>query len=367
MNKLSQLPSELISLILAHVDKRDLYACTLINTLFYWETMPLLWRQLDIDSDVTLDKVTTTMATSPHSPGDHVRGMVMTFNLSDAALLAFSRHVPFVEEMRLLVADDISDTSLQHVPRYCPHLTILCLHRAFDITQLSMVAIGQYCHQLSTIELVLCPSLDAEPLFDALRACPLKEISLLLCHLNYNKNPHLFQATAFALQHHRHRLTCLRIQDITDDHTPFITTANTHGLVWPHLTHFSLDACDTLDDTMIIRFMQAHPQLQYLELGNNHKITDHTLDAIHAYLPDIREVGVHGLPRLTAAGICRLVKNCATLKHGIHCSGCGIYPQDGGFPKDMDKRFYLLDMDFETQLEEVVWIAGNAFDDTHGN
>jgi hypothetical protein len=221
-----------------------------------------------------------------------------------------------------------------------------------------MVALGQHCHQLDTLRLKLCPYLDYAPLFFALRACPLKSIDITPVDMYRMESRHVAEAIAWSLfRDHQQQLTSLVIQNADNDYTAFITTANANGLSLPHLTRVCLDACHNMDDSMAIPFLQAHPHLVSLEL-NGTSITDLTLDAIAAYLPMMTEIRVHNNPQLTAAGICRLVKNCIKLDKGIWFSGCGIYMDQDDFPNDLHSRFYQLeDVD---ERPEVIWMAGQC-------
>ncbi|CAO3601020.1 unnamed protein product [Absidia cylindrospora] len=371
MNFYAHLPCELISLILSHVNrKKHLYACALVNKLFYKETMPLLWHHLDIDSIRMHDIIKAALeASAGNYLGELVRCISIKQHIShyyegrsyvsDDDLLALVKHVPLLTDLILEQADDITDASFEHVPLYVPHLAYLHLCDA-KITQRSMEAMGRHWHcQLEQLELESCRNLDVD-LFSPLAKCTaLKKLTVSYCCLNgMNDDPdaaHVAALNTSALTN----LTSLCIQDYPSDYTSFIIAAAAAD-VWPLLTHVCLDACHAMNDKMAITFIQQHPHLTHLELGNS-QMTDKTLDAIVTYLPNIVEVGVEENTGITPDGLRRLVKQCRQLKQ-VACCGCSIY--DDQFP-DLDENAMTIESENgdEENRSQVYYLHGNAFDE----
>ncbi|ORZ05640.1 hypothetical protein BCR42DRAFT_428053 [Absidia repens] len=349
-----RLPCELISLILSQLNKKkDLYACTLVNHVFYKEATPLLWRHLDIGNVPTFTSITAALTQQQQQQhgqlallGTFVRSIAIieTYvtdedsnciaEFSDDDLLALIQHVPFLTDLILEEGFHITDRSFEHVPQYIPHLTHLYLGKS-RITQRSMEAMVRHWHpHLTRLELEYCHNLDAD-LFSALVPCTaLQHLAITRCHLDAMNDPHIAPSVA------RHvlaltNLTTLRIQDCTSDYTSLVATASgaTAAAVWPQLTHICLDACLETTDDMAIAFIQSHPHLTYLELRNS-KITDKTLDAIPMYLPAVVEVRLSRTPGITPDGLRRLLRTCQHLEL-VWCPSCGIF-QDHFPERDED-------------------------------
>ncbi|ORZ05632.1 hypothetical protein BCR42DRAFT_496627 [Absidia repens] len=360
-----RLPCELISLILSQLNKKkDLYACTLVNHVFYKEATPLLWRHLDIGNVPTFTSITAALKQQQQQQhgqlallGTFVRSIVIIKSymsakdsrcfalatFSDDDLLALIQHVPFLTDLILQDGRHITDRSFEHVPQYIPHLTHLYLGHS-QITQRSMEAMVRHWHpHLTRLELEYCHNLDAD-LFSALVPCTaLQHLAITRCHLDAMNDPHIAPSAA------RHvlaltNLTTLRIQDWTSDYTSLVTAAAAAAGGWPQLTHICLDACLEMTDDMAIAFLQSHPHLTYLELRTS-KITDKTLDAIPMYLPDVVEVRLNSNPGITPDGLRRLLRTCQHLEL-VMCLGCGILKEH--FP-ERDEGAMVIDCDYDAE------------------
>ncbi|ORZ05602.1 hypothetical protein BCR42DRAFT_456751 [Absidia repens] len=277
MNNGNHLPSELISLILRDVDESDLYACTLIDKSFHRESTPLLWRRLDIATEDCLCNLTTMMKESPRSLGELVRTVTLDgSSVTDETLLAFIKHVPFLEHLTLSYAYHVTDTSFQYVPGHCPNLTYLSIAHS-PITQRSMVAIGQHCHQLAEIHLYYCRGLDTDLFTSLASGCPqLTHFKLRECDLEGMADPQKARKAALDVQA-MHQLTLLHIWDYNYDFTSFLTIQDQRPLAWPHLTELCLAVCsgiDNDDDAPLVAFIRLHPYLTFLELDKLHGSCD---------------------------------------------------------------------------------------------
>ncbi|CAO3594423.1 unnamed protein product [Absidia cylindrospora] len=83
MISLDSLSTEILSLIVSHVDSGDLYACALVNQRFYLITNPMLWRNVflhNYNSGYNFNNTTIksfqfliTIAMSQNHVGRHIR------------------------------------------------------------------------------------------------------------------------------------------------------------------------------------------------------------------------------------------------------------------------------------------------------
>ncbi|ORZ05628.1 hypothetical protein BCR42DRAFT_428031 [Absidia repens] len=321
MNHLAHLPSELILLILNRVDEScDLHECTFINTTFYKLATPLLWEHLELKGGLAfsflIDCLEASSSLRSNSLGEFVRSaLIQEPFLIDDELLAFIKHVPRLNDLSLVDPAFISDDSFQHVPLYVPHLTRLYI-RYSNITQLSIEAMSRHWYrQLNHLEFIQCPDLSYD-LFSALRQCTaLTSLAISYCRLEKNKAIDTIQVAArnvMALPN----ITSFRIMDRFVNWTPFLPitpTAQQQQPVWPYLTHFSLGECNDLTDAMALALIQSHPHLVDLKFYHSEMMTDKTLDAIATHLPNIVNVDVEEMTKITAAGIRRLMQKCPKL------------------------------------------------------
>ncbi|CAO3596645.1 unnamed protein product [Absidia cylindrospora] len=356
MTNISQLPFEIIHLIVLYVHKRDRYACTLINKQFHSATNPLLWKRLAIYDEVTLLNITASMAESPHhSLGQHIRFLEFGSFLTDVQFLDIMQHVSHLESIQITNAPHITDISFEHLPRQYPHLTYLCLHES-PITRRSIVALGKHCSQLGEINLERCTNLGCD-LFSALATWPLLEnLTISLCNLNGMNNTLVAEETTLDMIA-CHGLKHLFIQELPFDFSRCITTTHDRdgNLAWPHLTHLFLNTRSTLNDSQVIAFIQSHPHLEELELTGG-TLTDATLDAIAMNLPGILCVGVSGNRRITSGAVRRLVQNCPELA-SVLLVGCRLPAED--FPEQRRDSSFEWDLDGNSF---VAFLDGDAPD-----
>jgi hypothetical protein len=286
--------------------------------------------------------------------------------------LAIISHVPFLDSLEIESGSELTDASFELIPHYCPHLTRLSVGRiGGKVTQKSMVSLGQHCRQLSVLDLHIWHGNLNPDLSFHLKTCHHHLTTIFIgfpaLSLDY------LQRAALALIGF-HQLMFLEIYEKTNhptsgtDFTSFFTTAVQHGgrNIWPHLTHFSLPICRTLDDDSWIPFLQAHSRLESLELCYNNKITDQTMDVIPIFLPQIKQLDVSWCNQLTAGALYRLTKNCPHLVKA-NCYGCNIHVYDNHFPVNLDQRYYETwdenendDSNSESD-DQVVWFTGNAY------
>ncbi|ORZ05639.1 hypothetical protein BCR42DRAFT_428051, partial [Absidia repens] len=94
------------------------------------------------------------------------------------------------------------------------------------------------------------------------------------------------------------------------------------------LTSLTISYCRDLTDAMALALIQSHPHTS-LTLGFYHSdmMTDKTLDAIATHLPNIVNVDVENVTKITAAGIRRLIQQCPKLAT-VGCNNGDIYPSD---------------------------------------
>ncbi|CAO3600994.1 unnamed protein product [Absidia cylindrospora] len=316
INHLDRLPSELISSILCLVDKKDLFACTLVDKSFYKNAILLLWQELDIDTDDALHTITNTLeASSNNTLGDLVRSITIKCKLSDDDLLAFIKHVPLLNDLSLYAAHHITNASFVQVPLHVPYLTRLYLYDA-GITQGSMEAIGRHWQHLERLALVCCEAIDDDD-DDSLTQCRTTLTSLENSH-------HPSAATAQNILALRH-LTFLQIMRNKYNTIPSVITAAIgccDPSPWPHLTSLHLAPCHKVTDTIAMAFLRSHPKLTYFDL-NHSLVTDKTLDAIAMYVPEIVHVNVYCSRGITSDGLRQLLKNCRKLET-VGCNYCEI-------------------------------------------
>ncbi|ORZ05629.1 hypothetical protein BCR42DRAFT_496624 [Absidia repens] len=366
MNHFDHLPSEVISLILNLVDETcDLYTCALINKTFYKYATPLLWEHLDLNGHRTfsylIDNLEASSSLRSNSLGEFVRSASIQDRLSDDELLAFIKHVPQLNDLSLHEATFITDDSFEHVPLYVPHLTRLYI-RYSSITQLSIEAMSRHWYrQLNHLEFKRCTDLNYE-LFSALRQCTaLTSLAISYCWLeNYNAVDTMQDAarnvmalpnitsfcimdpfsnwtpflpitpTAQQLQQQEWRILPTLFPDDYFDNSPSTPITLQQQPIWPYLTHFFLGACRDLTDAMVLALIQSHPHLVDLGFYHSDMMTDKTLDAIATHLPNIVNVDMKNVTKITAAGIRRLIEQCPKLAT-VGCDWCNdgnIHPSD---------------------------------------
>ncbi|ORZ05649.1 hypothetical protein BCR42DRAFT_178586 [Absidia repens] len=329
MNHLNHLPYELISSILSHVDKQDLFTCALIDKSFYKTTLPLLWQVLEIDTQDTLHTMTRILEASTSSSsatvlGELVRSVMLRGELSDDDLLAFIKHVPLITDLSLKYSRHISDDSFVHLPGLVPHLTHLYIWGA-DITQRSMEAIAHF--PLQQLTLICCHKFDYN-MFASLTQCSstLTSLNIRECSLHGLETPDTAQqavANLMALHH----LTSFQIYSTRHIYSPFITAliVDVPSMApWPELTLLYLYPCYDVTDSMAIALLQAQPKLTHVGLVDS-QITNKTLDAIATYLPEVVEINVKWSDSIYPDGLRRLLKTCRKLE-SIGCDICEIYP-----------------------------------------
>ncbi|ORZ07158.1 hypothetical protein BCR42DRAFT_456142 [Absidia repens] len=337
MNKLDDLPTEILSLVLQYIDIRDQTNCTLVNKQFHTLTNPLIWRCLILDPPIS-DKVTTTIlhSTSP-ALGRHVRCLLYFVPFDSQAFLSLLECLPLLEILNVpgFTRRNIEDDVMQHIPRFCPQLKVLFLNKV-DIGQRTLTSLAHHCHQLNLISFSKGCSLPANTFAMLGTSCPfLHDIYVELDAMdgiNDDDDNNEDTANAAALDLTRcHRLRRLSLTKVPTYFARHLLTlaaapapASTTGPVWPQLVTLALHA--DVDDSHVIPFIQTHPILKTLELKQATTLTDATLDAIATGLPEITKVGFKYSCNLTDHGIHRLVRRCPPSLMLVGIKGCRIKP-----------------------------------------
>ncbi|ORZ19785.1 hypothetical protein BCR42DRAFT_410516 [Absidia repens] len=341
MNNLSHIPAELLSSIVKHVAKRDLYACALINKQFYMTANHVLWRALLVPNHAFAIKLMTCMHESPLSLGPLVQQLCFGYLVPNNTFMQFMINTPSLKKLTIHQAQSITDGTLQYLGPHCPHLTSLDL-RNCQITQQSLHALGQYCHQLKEIHLEKCHDLDAG-VFAALVSCPLENLVFASCTIHGLEDRLTMKAVVMDLAKFRD-LKHLEIEHFNSD---FVKQIIMHTNGWLRLTHLRLEFGTNIDDTDAIGFIKTHPLLEFFGLTDS-QVTNETLDAIASFLPGIKEVNLTSTLNITHHGVRRLVRCSQGQLSSVTLAYCLL--EAAGFPEaprnsletDVDGTEYVL-------------------------
>ncbi|CAO3601119.1 unnamed protein product [Absidia cylindrospora] len=281
MTNLGDLPVEILSLIIRHLENRDRHSCTLVNKRFHTVANPILWALLMVFHEPEFVNWRSTITHSNRALGQHVRALGVLVPVKSRSLLSFLKRLPLLQ--RLLIyrhgstGRNIPDTIFQQVPRLCPHLKSLVVHK---------IDIGQVAFETNAMnDIHQDHALADKVAMDLTRLHQLKKLSI-------GEVPTYFarQLLTFAAK-----------------------------VVWPRLVTFKLDA--DVDDTHMIPFIQTHPGLTTLELKCAKHLTDATLDA----MPNtITELDIKFSRQLTTSGILRLIRRCGPSFTSVALRGCRI-------------------------------------------
>ncbi|ORZ05631.1 hypothetical protein BCR42DRAFT_398163 [Absidia repens] len=336
---------------------RSLYVCTHQQNLLQVCDAFALGTPRKSDN-VTFSHMTADLEASSslrgNSVGKFVRSVSIRNELYDDQLLTFIKHVPQLNDLSLHQASYITDDNFEHIPLYVPHLTRLYI-RYGEITQWSIEAMRRHWYrQLNHLEFKHCTGVNYE-LFSALRQCTaLTSLTISYCwletttrstpckmqHGTLNCTPFLpitptvqqQQQQQQRQQQEWHILPTLFPDDYFDDppSIPITLLQQPQQPIWPYLTHFYLGSCRDLTDAMALALIQSHPHLVDLGFYKSKMMTDKTLDAIATHLPNIVNVDMEYVTKITAAGIRRLIEQCPKLATvGCHwCNDGNIHPSD---------------------------------------
>ncbi|CAO3591539.1 unnamed protein product [Absidia cylindrospora] len=286
-------PIEIISLILHHVQRRDLFTCALVNQRFYQATTSIVWRSLIFANDASLCN-----GHHHHRLGQHVHHLHVGIYLNG---------ITFDEINSIKTNQPITDTHFQQWIRECPHLTSVCLENS-GITQASLKALIQHCGpRLRRLGLKSCLYLSPDVYLPSLvAACPLLE------DLDITASSSLWTERALTslLQHPFSHLTRFAI-----DGAPlwFLQRVLSVAGGWaPHLTCLHIDSGYGLGDDDIIPFLKTHRKLKDITLIAG-QYTDATLDAMRHSLLDLGRVDLAFTYTITHRGVRDLVLHCPRL------------------------------------------------------
>ncbi|CAO3601112.1 unnamed protein product [Absidia cylindrospora] len=120
MDKLGQLPGEIILLIIDHIPDRDLYTCALINKAFYVTANPLLWRAPALENENTAHTFINCIMKAQNFVGQHIRSLKLYSKWTHADLLVLTLYVGQLEELCIFAGDWITDASLMYLAKDCP-------------------------------------------------------------------------------------------------------------------------------------------------------------------------------------------------------------------------------------------------------
>ncbi|CAO3596676.1 unnamed protein product [Absidia cylindrospora] len=329
MVNITQIPAEILSVIVQHVGRRTLYECALVNQQFFQAATPVLWQVLQLPNDGALVKVITTMVELRYALGQHVwyvsSGTTALNEKEDGSVDMDIGHRP------------INNTKFQQLTRQCPNLRSLRLGGS-KLTIRSFVFLGKRCRQLATLELNALRCLSSEVL-SALSALPLENLDLNV-HIFGQESPHWATTQQAGMDLTRFP----RLNGLALHGTPhpflhrFLTTNNIIHRAgdptspFPHLSIFVLINCYQLKDEAIIPFLYSQPALKRLIL-NGGEFTDTLLDAIMTYIPGITHLGLDYTKTITSHGLRRLIKYCSSLVV-VRFYGSGIKLTD--FPELLD-------------------------------
>ncbi|CAO3593744.1 unnamed protein product [Absidia cylindrospora] len=353
---LRQFPTEIIASIAHHlVDQADLYRCTLVNQQFYAVVNPMLWRAPYLWNKPSLQRFLTCLvdAEQPCIVRQRIRKLeVSGTHWTD---LHLSMLIPYLRCLEDFTMDnnydtEITNTSLEMLPRHCPNLRSFSVHCFHRLGTSMLETLSQHAHQLRAFTFYHSNRSPVTAL-DQLAKCPLLE-DLTIYSTNWRQFPMIKLKKM-------HRLTHLTIRSDKDDYlddysddgvdddddddsdddgdndsddddgdkrlsgvalfnfnNSYDTVTDGHAslsLHWPHLTHFSFHngtRSTTLDDVQLIRFLQSHPQLQYLKLvGGDY--TDHALDVMTttSLVPLVSSLHLRNNFNITPNGARRLIQN----------------------------------------------------------
>lgn len=319
MTDLRQFPTELVKLIVAHVNtSKDLYQWALVSRLFNAIVTPQLWhaplgnRYLIFGTAYSL--LDCLRFGGDRHLGHHIRKL--KFGRSDVLqyVLQVLGHTPLLEELTLRRLD-LRKPDILWITQHCPQLRILQLWATY-ITDDIIRPLGDLCY-LHHLELVSCTRLTAQALQTV------EHLTTLLIH---DCALALDNRSAIYIQ----RLTQLTRLEIT---TPFGGTTgkfmnklcppNSNFL--PLLQQFSISGSpeDPVGDAVLIPFIKSHPLLIDLTVAHC-AITYTTLVMLACQLPRLQRLDISGcritgvlLPSqgmlLPSQGVRLLIQTCTRL------------------------------------------------------
>ncbi|ORZ11601.1 hypothetical protein BCR42DRAFT_494094, partial [Absidia repens] len=369
--KRPQLPSELISIILQQRRNHQptLYACTLVNRMFYAIATPLLWNKMVIRSRAIAESFLTCIeqfaSQNPgYSPSQHIRQLHLRGHfLTDTYLTRLLPHVPQLTHLELSYPSKLTAAAIEWIPHYCQHLKSLHLQNIF-LTRLIMTALSLHCCQLHQLCLYGCSMEQPNLLQPLIQHCPLEELTIFGRKTNEHE-----QTTAMdiVLRDHLTYLKLVGLSRITMKTLLLSATATTHSpastetgtsaaaatttttCLWPHLTKFIYHKCLDIDDTVWILFIKSHPQLQDISLGDASLLTDDSLDAMSVWLPNLTHLEFIYNEHISPEGIRRLIRQAARSLVSIQLIDCARITKSD-FPGVRDHDF----LDDMIELDEMI-------------
>ncbi|ORZ11421.1 hypothetical protein BCR42DRAFT_440456 [Absidia repens] len=345
----NKFPTELIKMIVRGFSQWELYQCSLVNKVFHYGTMPLLWQTVHLYGEDSMTKFRAGLNEQQQAAGPVVRVMegldqlVCTLDLqngttTDEDMFALMKQIPSLQ--RLVMSQQnpcLTELSFHTLPQYWPHLTTLYLVNA-SLSPSAFDALGAHCPQLRNLTLHNCTGLTATT-FASLQPCPLEKLSIgyfsdtvweaLDQEVQEDKDEHLL-LNGFG------RLTHVALWSAP----PIFVMHSLENARWPRLTHFKLDVLQggLRDDQGILAFLRNHQRLICLDLSHG-RFTDVVLNTITNHLPRLMFLDISQNPNVRRVGVNRLAKQLEYLCF-VHLTFCGLsgkhFPEVG-FPRNLDR------------------------------
>lgn len=326
MSKFDELPREIIALFCSLLKQSAKYNCIFVNREFHAAAIPELWREPVLTSTAVIKQLLKCLKHAKHQRGEYIRVIKLGYKcvLNDEELLSLMQLMPNLEVLELRKADELTDKSITRVSQYCAQLKSFGIKGAL-VTYRSAHYLGQ-CQQLRKLTLESCPNLTP------LALLPFAELNIEYLDLSgckwLNVTDTAYDLAAF--QHLTHlNLVCCDM--VSMDFINHLTNNDRHGgqACLPKLQDFSITGGTILEDSAIIPFIKTHTNIRGLFLLEC-AITDHTLDAIARYLPDLHNLDISFCRKLTARGVRNLIINCTNLRL-LGLKNCGVTQTD--FPE----------------------------------
>ncbi|KAI9494856.1 hypothetical protein BDB00DRAFT_816098 [Zychaea mexicana] len=322
--KLRDLPPEILSLTLQTLQQPDLYQCIFVNRRFNAAAIQHLWRAPTIRNHARFKQFVKCLRSSKKPVGSWVRQFRIDWQqqqdqslFDDDDCLLLLPHVPQLEDFAVQNSDRLTDKSISSIANYCSQLEILYLKRA-DITYRSAHHLGMRCKKLRKLTFDHCRKLQSMALLP-FADCPLEYLDLSGCKW-INVEDTAYDMRAFKRLRHLD-IVCSDKTAMMNDFLLALARDEQSVVVMPDLMSFSVTGCNEIGDNAAIRFIEAHPQLEYLTLMAC-GITDLTLDAIQRHLPRLLYLDISFCQSVTMGGVRRLIRGSRLQMIGL--KACGL-------------------------------------------
>ncbi|KAI8340461.1 hypothetical protein BC941DRAFT_417322 [Chlamydoabsidia padenii] len=215
--------------------------------------------------------------------GQYVRKLGFQHGGSSKDIISLWGYTPLVESLTLCYMS-VTDKDFVHMVSQCPKLKRCVLLGCGKITDIGIVSLTDFCPRLCDLDLQFNEGITPMVLV-SLKNCSLEP---LVVDLRFGAN------------------LCEPVIKL------LLPASNESSSLFPMLNNFSIVGYNHIDPELLTAFIKSRPRLQKLDLSK-YGVTDTIVDTIADSMPDIQYLDLFLNHRITSPAMERLVKACIKL------------------------------------------------------